>query len=838
MSNIYKGYNPVYESLKIGAIKENKAGSLLTFKTIYDVFINILMTAGPESNKTPEGFKALSDIILRSDNFQGLQGAMVKTITDIANSDPAQKSAYDQYIANLNEMLANIKDSLSTKENFNQAKKELAGYFGSTLNDINNRQKTLIANESLVEDVFEDYGYSSGAPSGDSTSTSSASTKKRSGGERTGEEGKSEEGMATKWYLRLAKNVLDTATSFKGETSYALSDKSLAGDSTVQSFTENASKYFEQAGRLQLLGARKGVLGIGTGKLPTVGGEMKVKEFEVACQNLINEIIRSREEFNKYKAKKADIPAPPVAIVCPKGMVYDATKKACVMAQPAPVVVRQDDPTPTPKPKPRPKPVPTPTSSCDFPINISAKPCKDVITLQTHMMEIQCVSDFLSKYGGADGKYGKATAKVTNILYAYLTSTTTVNLVGDLTKEMFDSIMAAAFTQTRQPKIYGAKESKGFSDTFSRKIFEAEHKKKADVLGFADFVKIYEQTSPLAITPPAPDKKVNSNPLAWLDCVCASLNSGTIDGNCFKNVVPVPNPEEEEKKEEKKWDGLKPPIDNIYVISYDEGYWSFIGKAAIGAAIGVAVIASAGGALALTPYAVPVLGITSLPVSAGVLGTIGIGAATAVTAPVAVGAGAITGAAAADALSGRTSVAVSVNHGFIVKQAVVKMVRGLIKTLDGRVSDDDMQAIMATLCVIKGCWTHNSERTKAVSVWSEIKRRYTKTENEDLIAEINSIGTFTVSDVENFPDFDSPDASEGEDMNSDDAKQMIMEAISRLESNEAKLSKNIEGIDEEAITKMVEASAFVKRGEAKDSEDEDKESTPNSTESSSSEKGL
>ena len=54
MSNIYKGYNPVYESLKIGAIKENKAGSLLTFKTIYDVFINILMTAGPESNKTPE----------------------------------------------------------------------------------------------------------------------------------------------------------------------------------------------------------------------------------------------------------------------------------------------------------------------------------------------------------------------------------------------------------------------------------------------------------------------------------------------------------------------------------------------------------------------------------------------------------------------------------------------------------------------------------------------------------------------------------------------------------------------------------------------------------------
>jgi hypothetical protein len=183
-------------------------------------------------------------------------------------------------------------------------------------------------------------------------------------------------------------------------------------------------------------------------------------------------------------------------------------------------------------------------------------------------------------------------------------------------------------------------------------------------------------------------------------------------------------------------------------------------------------------------------------------------------------------------------VAISVNHGFITKQAVVKMVRGLIDTLDGRVSDDDMQAIMATLCVVKGTWTHNSERTKAISTWAEIKRRYAKTENEDLIAEINSIGTFTVSDVENFPDFDSPDASEGEDMNSDDAKQMIMEAISRLESNEAKIAKNIENINEEQIGKMLEASAFVKKEDAKTSEDDEKKTSSVEGESGSSEKGL
>jgi hypothetical protein len=323
--------------------------------------------------------------------------------------------------------------------------------------------------------------------------------------------------------------------------------------------------------------------------------------------------------------------------------------------------------------------------------------------------------------------------------------------------------------------------------------------------------------------------------------VCASLNSGTIDANCFKNVVPVPvpNPEEDEKKKgEEKWEGLKPPSDNIYVISYDESALSFIGKTAIGAAIGVAVVATGGAAIAA--YAPALIGPAA--VSATAFAGTGLmalsGATLAVTTPVAVGAGALTGAAATDALSGRTAVAISVNHGFITKQAVVKMVRGLIDTLDGRVSDDDMQAIMATLCVVKGTWTHNSERTKAISTWAEIKRRYAKTENEDLIAEINSIGTFTVSDVENFPDFDSPDASEGEDMNSDDAKQMIMEAISRLESNEAKIAKNIENINEEQIGKMLEASAFVKKEDAKTSEDDEKKTSSVEGESGSSKKGL
>ena len=120
---------------------------------------------------------------------------------------------------------------------------------------------------------------------------------------------------------------------------------------------------------------------------------------------------------------------------------------------------------------------------------------------------------------------------------------------------------------------------------------------------------------------------------------------------------------------------------------------------------------------------------------------------------------------------------------------------------------------MSTLAVLKGAWTCNVEETKAISAWGEVKRLYTKKEKEDLVSEIESIGTLTVSSVENFPEFNSKTLTEGDDSDADDAMDQIKEAIQRLNSNESVLAQNLSGITEEIITVSIEGSAMVKRDE-------------------------
>ena len=110
------------------------------------------------------------------------------------------------------------------------------------------------------------------------------------------------------------------------------------------------------------------------------------------------------------------------------------------------------------------------------------------------------------------------------------------------------------------------------------------------------------------------------------------------------------------------------------------------------------------------------------------LGSLAGGAAIA-AAPIAIGAGAAGGAAASQLMDGRTNVAITVTSGFISRGAIIRMTRGLIDTLDGRVSDTDIQAIMSSLAVLKGAWTCDTNEEKAISAWSEIQRLYTKKEN-------------------------------------------------------------------------------------------------------------
>jgi hypothetical protein len=820
MSGIYKGYNPIFESLKRQVFEaETKAAPDFLVRIVYDTFVHILMNCSDPSVKTPDGFKAYMEQLAKSATIGSLKSEVLKKIDALAISDKEKAAPLAQNKQYLEKTFDDLEKIIG--EDGEAGKKVMsmfASYIPETLQGIQAVQTQMAQNESLV--------------------TKYIAEKKR----RTGEEAYSEEGEATKWYTELSKSVLDTATSFAGETKAAASGKQFGGNAEIQDFATKAQDYLKQANSMAVVGGR-GFLGMG--KIDTEEGKIKGKDYRIKAQNLLNQIIRDREEFNKLRYRLANVTPPntEVTIICPDNMKYDDQKKACVFVS-VPKPPKKDNNGGGgggggDKPKPPIPPVP-PTDKCAYPIAIGATACANVKSLQEKLISLgSCIADILNKSGGADGKYGRVTAKLTNIVYAYITKSSTFNPSGALTQQVYDAIMGVVLGAPKPPAVIGQKES--LEAKFSNKIFEREYSKGLSVLPFNEFSSIMseayylnEDDTPGAIMPPAP-QTITIDP-ALASCICKSYESGQIDTNCFNNIIiPPPNPTGPTGPTGPnptgptgptgatgaKWKGLKPLRTGLYAIGYDESALSAIGKAAIGAVAGVVVVASGGAALAA--YA-PALAVGASAAEILSIGTIAqIGASAALESAVAVGIGELAGAGAAEALAGRCTVGVTVANGFITRQGLVKMTRGLIDTLDGRVSDNDMQAIMATLCVVKGAYTCTVDQTQAVSAWSELKRLYNKKEKEVLIDEIKSIGTLTVSDVENFPDFNSPVAEGSGDMDSSDAKDEIMDAISRLEGNEGKLAENLKDINEEQIQALIDGSVVTSKSEGSSSKKDEEE---------------
>lgn len=158
-------------------------------------------------------------------------------------------------------------------------------------------------------------------------------------------------------------------------------------------------------------------------------------------------------------------------------------------------------------------------------------------------------------------------------------------------------------------------------------------------------------------------------------------------------------------------------------------------------------------------------------------------------------------AAALDFFTGRNSFSFNIYSGFIERSAVLAMARGLIDTIDGFVSDDDMACIAQILSLVKGTWTITSEG-KAASAWDELKKEYQKIDGESLVDDINSIGTGTkFGDIEGFPSnlrsvvpFKNP-----VNMPIDQGMEEIKDFVKILDSNEGALQKNISKIDPNII---------------------------------------
>lgn len=770
--NIYEGSNPVFESiLKQSGLYEQEKKTLdpvLNIISALNTLFTMILDSKMENYKSPQEFESsLGNKIISANDLMSFKSAIMPVVKTLAVSDSENKQYAEQNVKFIEANLSPLDKILKSAEEFQKVKEKIKEVVDGFKVDLQNRANDLKKTKE--------------------TAVKESSITEQQG--KTGDETNVQYGQFEGPAFDRSKEAIDAALAFTGEVTRDKYNKAIASDTQMQKFEGIANDLLKQARDLQLVD-RKGL------KIVTAEGTThKRNDYKLKIDSLINEIIRHKKEYRRVR-----------------DLVLSNAQTSYVPA-PVPVVVK---PTVEPvKDETQPKKEDS-KASCTFPVKIGSAKCDEIVKLQTKIMDLfPAIAKFLESRGKADGRYGKGTSKCVNIILGYLNKTKEISLVGDLTKDGYDSIMALEEKDILRKAGAGVKESINLEEYFKNRIFEAEYNEGVPVLRFESFAKTITSNYP-------PVNENDDKNLGFKipeECLNKSIESGEIDLDCLSK-----SPKEEDKKKEeekKKWVGLKPVKDNIYVISYDESALSAIGKSAIGAAVGVAVVTTGGAALAA--FAPAALGAAAVSISAfaGTSLMALFGATLALTTPVAVGAGAIGGAAAFEAMSGRTNVAITVANGFISRSAIIRMVRGLINTLDGRVSDDDIQAIMSTLAVLKGAWTCNVEETQAISAWGEVKRLYTKKEKEDLISEIKSIGTLTVSDVENFPEFNSKTLAEGDDADAEDAMDQIKEAIDKLNANETALSKNLSGITQEMIEASIEGSAMVKRDEIKSEENEE-----------------
>ena len=81
MSGIYKGYNPIFESMKQELFEaETKIDIDALVRAVYDTFVNLIVNGTDEAVKTPDGFKAYMEKALQASSLDGIKAEFAKRI--------------------------------------------------------------------------------------------------------------------------------------------------------------------------------------------------------------------------------------------------------------------------------------------------------------------------------------------------------------------------------------------------------------------------------------------------------------------------------------------------------------------------------------------------------------------------------------------------------------------------------------------------------------------------------------------------------------------------------------------------------------------------------------
>ena len=806
---MYQGKNFIYESLSssINEEKEDKKkeamDALTSLSTILNNLFSIILNSKNEGLKTTRGFSEVKNKMLGISNFGAFRQYVISLVQSLGSLDPAQKSAFDKNVGYLMDLFRSLETVMADERLFNSAKEDTIKKM------LNNFEADLAEREKQMKKTKPSL-YAEVKKSGDVVEEA----------KRSGEETDTTEAEFRTKAFNKSKESLDAATAFVGMVDRDKYVPALKDNADVERYKDIASGLYQKAQDLQMVD-RKGL------QVITPKGAMKRKDYMRDQDNLINEIIRQKKEYNRIKdgiLKQGGFTPPPVVPpVCPPGKVYDTGKGICVSIEKEEVET-----------------TPVTTKECTFPIKLNTK-CNEIGKIQSKLMElIPSIKTYLSKKGGADKVYGKGTSAACNIVWAYLSGETGQELTADLTKEMYDGIMGLTSNDIDVETVGTAfEESKNWEMSFAEKVQEREEVKGTSILTFDDFFSVIEENLDLEkldeqvfdrLKAKDPEKEDGKEEEKETEGEKKKLKDKCIkDSLAAGKVLPCAGTDKDEDKEDKdkedkeeeetiEWKGLKPVNDGAYSIYYDESWsewFSGVGKGALisGLVLGAVALtagtitpflAAGSGALAAAGTAVGTGILAAGGAAAGVLGTAGTFAT-----------GAIGGAVISKWIGDdRKPVTVIVFNGYIEPDAAYAMARGLYNSLGGTVSSPDLLAIISTLLISRGTYT-NDGAGKAIPVWSLIEQRYLSLAGESIQASINGIvgggvgGFFKdiytdMDEIPAFPRFKTKNPTSGAPKTFEDALDSIKGGVNALAANESKIRENCKNITEEDLDSLAE----------------------------------
>ena len=811
--NIYKGSNPIFESiLKESGLHEQeskKSDPAINIISSLNTIFTMILDSSDEKNKTPEGFDSfLGNKIGSSKDLASLKNVIIPAAKSLSVSGGLDKKYSGESVkfieANLSALDSVFKDSDSFQGIKPQIDEVVAVFrkdLQSRVNDLKKTKTSAMKESEILEQ-----------------------------NRRTGEESNVQTGEFEGPAFDKSKEAIDAALGFTGEITRDKYTKLLSQDSQVQNFDKIANDLLKQAKDLQLVDRR-------SLKIVAADGTVyKRKDYKVKIDSLINEIIRQKKEYRRIKdlLLSSALGSSQIANQVPVGSTSSGGNQGSQQGGSQQGGSQQGGSQQGGSQQGGSKAA----AACTFPVKIGSAKCEEVSKLQTKIMDLfPSISKFLESRGKADGKYGKGTSKCVNIILGYLNKNKDISLVGDLTKDGYDSIMALTendiIRKTSTPRIDQPKESHGFEKYLKNKIFEAEFNEGVPVLGFDSFAKI------IAILE---DEDKNIGYKIPEECLDKSIDSNVIDPDCFSKET-TGGKKEGDKKGDKpliEWKGYKPVQNGAYTIYYDESWsewWGDFAKGALISGLIIGAVAVTGG-IAIGAYGAIGAGSLLGGAAGGVTGAAYAAAST--TGAITIASGAIGGASIAKwAGSDRQPVTVIVYNGYIENLAVSGMAKGLSNSLEGTVSSPDLLAIMSTLILCRGTYTDNGEG-KAVTVWSEVKKKFQaefgssiESAIQDVTGEGGVSGFFKdiatdMSDIPSLPRFKTKDPISGNTSDFDGALEACKLALPMLSRNEPKTIENIKDLKEKDLEDLSDAMEGItdevsdKVEDSEDSEDSEK----------------